>query len=146
MTITTIFLIHLFCTVLMTGICWFVQVVHYPLFLQIPDKDFPTYEKKNYRTAYLTVTIMVVELFTGLYIVFNYENELFFWNMVLLLIIELSTILFQIPIQIGLSKKSSRKQKLKLIRTNWIRTIAWSMRCMVLFILISNKIQLQLWN
>ncbi|MGB3468753.1 MAG: hypothetical protein WBA74_25945, partial [Cyclobacteriaceae bacterium] len=88
--------------------------MHNPLFLQISDEDFPAYEKKNYRTAYLTVTLMVIELSTGLYLLFNYKNELFFWNMVLLLIIELSTIFFQISIQVGLSKRSSKQQKQKL--------------------------------
>ncbi|MEP0271322.1 hypothetical protein [Ekhidna sp.] len=116
----------------MAGICWFVQVVHYPLFLQISDGDFPAYEKKNYRTAYLTVTLMVIELLSGSFLLFWMSGTLFFYNMLLLFVIEISTILFQIPIQIGLSRKSSSAQKLRLIQTNWIRTILWTLRSMIL--------------
>jgi len=32
---TLIELTHLYATLLITAICWFVQIVHYPLFLEV---------------------------------------------------------------------------------------------------------------
>jgi hypothetical protein len=136
MDLKSILLIHVFTTFCMTGICWFVQIIHYPLFHEISSKDFPNYEQKNYRTTYLTVPVMIVELFTGIYLLFNAYADLFLYNMILLFFIELSTILFQIPIQISLSKKGSSIMISKLVYTNWIRTILWSVRCIILVIIL----------
>tara|TARA_B110000046_G_scaffold173759_1_gene196726 strand:+ start:75505 stop:75924 length:420 start_codon:yes stop_codon:yes gene_type:complete len=133
----SILLIHIISTVLMTGICWFVQTIHYPLFHEIRIEDFSKYERKNYRTAYLTVPLMVIELFSGIYYFFVVENsKLFFWNLVLLLIIELSTVFFQIPIQAKLSKIYDKQLIKKLILTNWIRTISWTARTSILSIIL----------
>jgi len=116
----------------MTGIIWFVQLIHYPLFKKIPIEALPAYERKNYKTAYLTVPVMVVELITGLYIFFFAYTELFIWNMILLAIIEFSTIIFQIPIQMRIAKSASTELISKLVNTNWIRTVSWTLRCIIL--------------
>ena len=57
-----LFLIHAFLTWFMTGLCWFVQVVHYPLFRLIPEKERTTYSRKNYMTGAITIPVMSAEL------------------------------------------------------------------------------------
>lgn len=132
---TVILILHFSTTIFMTGVCWFVQVVHYPLFRAIPLELLPGVEKKNFRTAYVTVPVMVVELFSGLYIYFSDYDFIFLWNMILLAVIEVSTVFFQIPLQIQLTKTPSKILISKLIKTNWIRTISWTLRCVLLCIL-----------
>jgi len=136
MTIT--FLIHVFSTVFMTGVSWFVQIVHYPLFREIPIAEFTKYERKNFVTAYVTVPVMVAELLSGVYLFFESYSTLFLINMVLLAVIEISTVVFQIPIQLKLSKNASLALMSKLVKTNWIRTICWSARSIVLAVLLLN--------
>jgi len=89
--------IHAFTTFFMAGLCWFVQIVHYPLFHEINLEDFPLYEKKNAATAYITVPVMVLELATGLYLLYDAANFFTISNVILLGIIGLSTFIFQVP-------------------------------------------------
>lgn len=60
----------------MAGLCWFVQVVHYPLFREIPLADFPKYERKNFVTGFVTVPVMTIELATGLYLLYHKYTSL----------------------------------------------------------------------
>lgn len=128
---------HIFTTFFMTGLCWFVQIVHYPLFRHIPLTDFPEYEKRNFVTAYITTPIMTIELLTGLWILYQNFNYLWIANVILLGIIGLSTFIFQVPIHLKLRNQASGDLIDRLILTNWIRTISWTVRSgLLLFFLI----------
>lgn len=100
-----VFLIHFFATVFMTGLCWFVQIAHYPLFREINDKDFPNYERKNILTSFVTVPMMTLELFSGLYLLYNAPDDLLLYSLIILGVIWLSTFIFQVPIHLKLMKK-----------------------------------------
>lgn len=125
----TIYLIHLVCTLFMTGLCWFVQIAHYPLFRSINLQDFKKYERKNILlTGYIAVPIMVVESLSGLYLLYYNQSLLHLINVSFLIIIGLSTFLFQAPIHLKLMIDPNLKLINRLIHTNWIRTISWSLR------------------
>jgi len=131
-----VLLLHIFTTFFMTGLCWFVQIVHYPLFRMIPEKVFPSYEKKNIKTGFITIPIMVTELLTGLYLLYNNQNLFFFLNIVFLGIIGLSTVIFQGPIHLKLRQNVSPELISRLIQTNWIRTISWTVRtCLLMYLM-----------
>ncbi|WP_299125548.1 hypothetical protein [uncultured Winogradskyella sp.] len=123
-----ILIIHIVTTIFMTGLCWFVQIVHYPLFRVIENNKFPTYEKKNAITGFITVPIMTIELITGCILLYNYQESLYLLNILLLVIIWLSTIIFQVPIHLKLMHEGSPKLINRVIRTNWIRTLSWTIR------------------
>lgn len=125
---------------MMCGICWFVQIVHYPLFLAIRKEDFPVYEQKNFVTAYVTVPTMVVEMLTGLYLLYQHQGSLQYLNLGLLGIIALSTVIFQVPMHLQLMKEVNVPLIHRLIKTNWIRTIAWTIRAVILFQLMNLAI------
>ena len=40
-------LTHLASTLFMTGVIWFVQCVHYPLFASVGEEGFRNYEERN---------------------------------------------------------------------------------------------------
>ncbi|MGI9550889.1 MAG: hypothetical protein ACR2MT_06810 [Aurantibacter sp.] len=136
---TSILLIHIFSTFFMCGLCWFVQIVHYPLFKAVPLHNFPAYQKKNYVTGHVTVPMMTVELFSGLWVLFAAYSDLFLTNMILLAIIWGSTFVFQVPIHLQLAKNPTHKLMSRLIRTNWIRTLSWTMRSGILAYLLLNN-------
>jgi hypothetical protein len=47
----------------MTGVIWFVQIVHYPLFASVGASDFPEYERRHAnRTGYVVAPVMTFEL------------------------------------------------------------------------------------
>lgn len=134
-----ILITHIFSTLFMCGLCWFVQIVHYPLFKGLPLQDFPAYQKKNFVTGFVTVPVMLIELFSGLWILSSDYGNLFLINMILLGLIWGSTFLFQVPIHLQLTTNPSQKLFNKLIYTNWIRTISWSVRSVLLGYLLLQK-------
>ncbi len=127
-----VLLLHIFTSLFMCGLCWFVQIVHYPLFKEIPAAKFPAYQKKNYATGYITVPLMFAELGTGLWLLFTDYSQLFLVNMVLLGLIWASTFIFQVPTHMQLVETPTHTLMNKLIRTNWIRTLSWTARSILL--------------
>jgi len=75
---------------------------------------------------------MTIELFSGLWILYSEYDHLFLINMILLALIWGSTFVFQVPTHLALVENPTQKLFAKLIRTNWIRTISWSVRSIIL--------------
>jgi UDP-N-acetylmuramyl pentapeptide phosphotransferase/UDP-N-acetylglucosamine-1-phosphate transferase len=129
-----IFIIHLFFTLYMTGVIWFVQVVHYPLMGKIGAEAFEEYEKHHQKRTFLIVGIqMIIELFTGLLLLWQQSyNPLQWWNVILLIIIWISTFFIQSPLHGKLGNEYRAEWQQKLVHTNWIRTVAWTLRSLIL--------------
>lgn len=83
---------------------------------------------------------MTVEFTTGIYLLYENPIPLYFANMALLGIIAISTASLQIPIHLKLSHTATNELIEKLIRTNWIRTIGWTLRAAILGILLSQSL------
>jgi hypothetical protein len=123
----------------MLGIIWFVQVIHYPLFAVVDDKGFAAYEKEHIRrTKYLIMPAMLIELTTaGLLIITASENQSIFWlNAAMLMGIWISTFFVQVPLHGKLSGSKSEMNIRRLVQSNWMRTILWSVRMVLLLWLI----------
>lgn len=125
---TSVFVLHLFTTTFMCGICWYVQIIHYPLFKEVAEVDFPKYAKKNLRTVWVVGPAMLLELTSGLWIIFELFNIFIVIEMIWLGIIWLSTFAIQMPLHRKLSKQYNQRHQRLLVQTNWIRTIFWSLR------------------
>jgi hypothetical protein len=124
----------------MCGIVWFVQIIHYPLFDFVSANEFKAYEQEHVgRTKYLIMPLMLSEIATAIALVWNvgfgFQN-LIWLNFILLIFIWLSTFLVQVPFHTSLSSgKDSQKIK-KLVRSNWIRTVLWTVRLIILIAII----------
>lgn len=124
---------HLVATAVMTGILWFVQVVHYPLFDKVGASHFVEYELDNTRrTSFVVGPPMAVEGVTALLLFFappaGLGRGLPFIAGVLLAIVLLSTIAVQVPMHASLSERHDTAVVARLVRSNWLRTIGWSIR------------------
>ena len=134
-----ILLIQILATAMMTGIIWFVQIVHYPLFTKIPKEGFTRYEQAHtVRTGWVVAPLMVLELGTALLLLFYRPlstSPIYLAALGCLILIWLSTFLVQVPLHGVLEKQSDHRAMLLLDRTNWIRTILWSLRLGLLALL-----------
>ena len=64
--IRLLFLSHAAATWYMTGVIWFVQVVHYPLFAAVGSQAFSTYEQRHTSlTTWVVAPPMLVEAATA---------------------------------------------------------------------------------
>lgn len=126
-------LVHAAATLVMVGVIWFVQIVHYPLFAAVPVDGFVAYEARHTnRTAWVVGPPMVIEGFTALVLVAappdGASSTLPMIGLGLLGLVTLSTVLVQVPLHGRLSQRWDPDDAERLVRTNWIRTIGWSAR------------------
>ncbi len=131
-------LLQLLSTLAMFGLIWFVQVVHYPLFLQVGAAQFPAYEAAHAnRTTYIVAPLMLLELATAALLLLPGLRPAMIstWQAwagaALVAVIWFSTAFLQVPLHNRLQLGYSADVISKLVATNWIRTIAWSVRAML---------------
>lgn len=131
-----IFLTHLTTTVMMTGIIWMVQVLNYPIYDFVCSSDFGAYHREHVqKVSWIVGPLMLAECFSAIYLYLNSPTEVlkswFFLGLVLLAVIWVSTLVFQIPCHDKLSKRFSKQAHQRLVKTNWIRTLAWTVRMLL---------------
>ena len=126
----TALLIQVIASAAMTGIIWIVQIAVYPLFARLKGPAFDDYHNRYMKqVTFVIAPIMFLEaascalcLFLG-----NWTNFLF--PTLLLAIVWASTAFVQVPQH----QRLSPERVPGLVRSNWIRTVAWTIRTAVLF-------------
>jgi hypothetical protein len=136
-----IFKIHYSLTLYMTGIIWLVQMIHYPSFKLVGNDNFSNYHQNHLRQTSIVIAIpMVLEILTATYLFIFVDmfrnNVLFLFTLALLFLIWIVTFLVSVPKHNTLSKGFNDQVTSALIKTNWIRTIGWSLRALLLFFLL----------
>lgn len=117
----------------LVGLIWLVQIVHYPLFSAVGDDAFVTYEAQHCRRiSFVVLPLMVGELVLA---VAHFMLSGGSWQatvgLSLLAIIWLSTFLIQVPLHRTLASGYHAAAHRALVRSNWVRTVAWSMRALL---------------
>jgi hypothetical protein len=139
-----ILLIHLSTCLLMTGVIWIVQVVHYPTFRFINNSNnnnfnlFSSFHVKSIGS--IVVPLMLVEAITATLLVIKYSSKAIYINFSLLIITWLFTFLVSMPLHKNLQKRHDFLAIEKLIKTNWSRTILWTIRCICLLAFITKSL------
>jgi hypothetical protein len=136
-----ILLVHAAATLGMTGLIWFVQIVHYPLMMRVPADAFVDYERQHTRrTGRVVGPLMLLELGSAIILVVRRPeqiNAILPWvGLVLLGAIWLSTALLQVPCHRRLERGFDASIVERLVYTNWIRTVAWSARGLIALVMI----------
>jgi hypothetical protein len=129
----TILALHMFSTLAMVGLIWFVQVVHYPLFDRVGRAGFPAYESLHQtRTTIVVAPLMLTEAITAVLLVWLQPEPIqavFAWAGLLLIgLIWACTFFWQVPAHGRLAKAYDHATHGKLVRSNWVRTAAWTTR------------------
>lgn len=124
---------HLIATLYLTGLIWFVQVVHYPLFARVGVDGFAAYEAAHTRrTTIAVIGAMLVELGTAIGLVWMRPaliSAAEAWTgLGLVGVIWASTFFLQVPAHTRLGQGFDADTATRLVRTNWIRTVAWTLR------------------
>jgi hypothetical protein len=117
----------------MLGVILFVQHVHYPLFSQIGEEHFRKYHLVHCRrTGHIVGPLMLLEVGTALLMYYlapgSEESALALVGLMLLGVIWISTALLQMPLHHRLALAYTESTISVLVRTNWIRTVAWLLR------------------
>lgn len=135
-------LLHCAATLAMVGLIWFVQVVHYPLFSSVGQSPFPEYERLHQkRTTLVVAPLMLIEALTATLILTTdlspSARDLAWIGWVLLVLIWLSTAFLQVPLHRRLAEGYDLLAVRRLVRTNWLRTSAWTLRGFIAVLLLA---------
>jgi len=140
MSLQTILVLHAASTWAMAGLIWFVQLVHYPLFALADRETFDQFSDRHQsRTTWIVGPLMLVEAATATALLFSNSLEAV-WNVRigwgLLLAIWISTALLQMPLHKKLTSGRDLVLIQKLVSTNTIRTLLWSLRALLAALLL----------
>ncbi len=131
-----IFLVHLISTSIMVGVIWVIQLAHYPSFHFI-DKDIYTSFQKFHmnKISLIVLPVMLVEITTGVILlnVDNYKSTFILIAFIILIIIWAITGVY---FSSAHNKLVIGYQELiinQLVAMNWIRTLLWTLRMILLF-------------
>ncbi len=135
---------HAAATWFMTGVIWFVQIVHYPLFKWIGSDAFSAYERDNIvRTAAVVVPVMLLEAFCAVMLLRRRSDSVDRGSAAvgagLLAMIWASSLFLQFPMHTILTNGFDPAITVQLTSTNWIRTLLWSARSLLAARMISGR-------
>jgi hypothetical protein len=128
-----VLMLHALATMAMTGLIWFVQIVHYPLMRRVGAVEFARYERHHMqRTTWVVAPLMLLETSTALILAIvapaGMIRVLAWTGLALLAWIWFSTAFLQVPCHRRLQLGFDEEAVARLVATNWGRTAAWSMR------------------
>ena len=117
----------------MTGIIWFVQLVQYPSFAQVDSTSFPAFHTHHSsRISLVVAPLMIAEAISGLAFLWaplRVQTPWQIWlGIGLIAFIWASTFLLQVPAHSQLASGFEERSWRMLVRSNWLRTVAWSAR------------------
>jgi hypothetical protein len=120
----------------MCGLIWCVQMVHYALFDGVGVDGFVAYERRHQRAiSWIVEPFMGIEGISALAVATLLRDavgtSLVATSLALLAVIHASTVWLQVPAHGRLASGYDPSVIVRLVRTNWIRTVGWTARTVV---------------
>ena len=114
----------------MVGLIWLIQIVQYPLFAEVGTDHFPRFEQQHCaRISFVVVPLMLAEAaLCGAHLWLSDITLASSVGAALLILVWLSTFLVQVPLHKRLTTGFDALAHRALVRSNWVRTGAWSAR------------------
>ena len=115
---------------MLVGLIWVMQILAYPQFLRVGKAEFAEYHFAHcWRIGLMVTPLLVIEAMTAAWLLYQGHRELSFLISVgLIFTIWLSTAIIQAPMHTKLMKGADDEIIRRLILTNWLRTLAWTAR------------------
>ena len=122
------------------GVIWIVQLVHYPSFSWVRPRDFAAFARFHADSITpVVLPLMLAEAATAAALYWrappDSPNSWHFWNVGSIAFVWASTFLLSVPCHERLSARGwHASTHARLVRTNWLRTAAWTGRAGALFL------------
>lgn len=126
---------HLIFTSIMTGVIWVIQIVHYPSFHFIEKELYTAFQKFHMnKISIIVIPIMLAELITGMMLFLDKSSKSPFLiiSFVILVLIWLITGVFFSKAHNELIAGYQELVVNQLVAMNWIRTLLWTLRLLLL--------------
>ncbi len=144
-----IFIIHVLVCIMVTAIMWYLQVVHFPMLRFIgTDRYELYYHELKMKNTLLFFPLFSLEIFTSIALLLSFtmvsdfnpavQNQFFLVGFSLILLFILHLVNFQLirPLLSSLHTDVDEKKHKRLLRLQWIRTLGWTSRFIMLLSMI----------
>ena len=120
----------------MLGVIWLVQLEIYPLQIHVKREDYLAYQAAHmHRVSFVVGPLMLVEVATSAWLLFlplsSCGMTLAWVGVGLVFLLWISTLVLQVPCHWKLEKERDEAVIRRLVRTNWVRTVGWTARAVV---------------
>lgn len=125
---------HFAAVAFMTGLIWLIQLVHYPLMSLVDRTRFAEFHAAHsFRITWIVGPVMALELVTaGLLPVLLVREPLISYGCLGLTgLVFASTVFLSVPEHARIAGGFEVASHSRLVRTNWVRTIAWSLHLVI---------------
>ncbi|PJJ53172.1 hypothetical protein [Hymenobacter chitinivorans] len=137
-------LLNLVLAAYLTGVIWMVQLTHYPGFAQVPAAGFGAFHQAHLRRmGWVVMGPMVAELGLSGWLAWvgRALGPAVWWSLALVVGIWLVTFFISVPFHNRLTRDGYNYITIDgLVRTNWLRTLAWTLRLLVLSFLLWQQL------
>ena len=128
------------CSLYMTGLIWFVDRVHYPLFERVEHSAFARYHADHsVRTTAVVIVPMIVELVTSGWLVWRRppgtDPGMAWASLVAVVATWAATAILAVPMHRVLGRGFDVRAHRRLVRTNLIRVAAWTVHSGLLLVM-----------
>jgi hypothetical protein len=131
---SSLFSLHLAVTWMLVGLIWVVQMVIYPQFKRVGQAEFVAFHFGHcWRIGLVVTPLIAMECLTaaGLWWM-GQRGEGFVFSLALIPVVWLSTGLIQAPLHLRLMRGYDLVLIQRVTWTNWLRTLVWTLRGLVL--------------
>jgi hypothetical protein len=119
-------------TSLMVGFIWTIQLLTYPMMKAVPPEGFVAFELMHRNRVTAVLAVLAPAEIVAAAGVAAFVDEVPAWLSIgsgaLLVAIWVSTLLYYAPLHMRLSTGFDMVAHRRLVRTNWVRTAAWTVR------------------
>lgn len=122
--------IHLAVTWMLVGLIWVVQILVYPQFRKVAAAEFKDYHFAHcFRIGLIIAPLLFLESLTSAWLLYTGQRALLFViSIAHIPLVWLCTAVFQAPFHLRLMRGFDAPLIRRLILSNWIRTLAWTAR------------------
>ena len=125
--------VNLLSTSVMVGVIWIIQLLHYPSFHFINEKNYIEFQHFHMqRISFIVVPVMLIELASALLIAYFFESSLTIILLAFVLGIWAITFIFFTNMHQKLTNGYDHSIVDRLVKINWSRTALWSLRLIIL--------------
>ncbi|MEL7497830.1 MAG: hypothetical protein AAFN77_09485 [Planctomycetota bacterium] len=138
----TLILSQVAATWFLVGLIWIVQIVHYPLMANVGASDYAKYQELHeQRITWVVGPTMLIEIIGAVLLLLTpkistTQSVLVWSGFALVILIWLATAFVSVPCHAKLANGFDSVAHSRLVITNWIRTIAWSARGVIVLMLL----------
>lgn len=125
---------HLFTTFALLGLIWTIQLVHYPAFHYIEKERFVEFSQMHTTKITLFVMpLMLIEMLSSILGLYFFKTSLWMVFFGLNILNWTITFFISVPCHNILAMGKNEKVINKLVKTNWLRTLIWSVKVIILW-------------